>query len=98
MLFLLHRCHVTMPKLTEEGYRVNFVHLTSTKIEDFVPYDIVGHCYNLFEIKLLNDVTIGDIYIIDMSNYTFSHISRITPVHLKKIFLTTEVRLLVYQE
>lgn len=34
----------------------------------------------------------GEIFICDMSLYTIGHISKMTPIHLKKAFMTLEVR------
>lgn len=86
-------CHVAMPKLTDEGYRVNFIKLLHSNVDDYDPYDISAHSTNLFEARLLKDVLVGDIYIIDMSKITLGHASKITPVHIKKLFVTPEVRL-----
>lgn len=80
-----------MPKLTDEGYRVTFIRLMSPNADDFDPYNITAHFLNLLEIRLLNDVMIGDIYVVDMSFFTFSHISKVTPVVLKKLFAPQEV-------
>lgn len=82
-----------MPNVTKEGYKITYVRLVSPKIEDFSVYDVTSHCNNLLEIRLMNDVMVGDIYVIDMKNYTFAHTSKVTPVHVKKIFAVVEVRM-----
>lgn len=82
-----------MPNTTEEGYRVIYCRLMSSKAEEFFPYDITAHCNNLLEIRLQNDVMIGDIYIIDMLNLSFGQISKLTPIAVKKSFTILEVKI-----
>lgn len=81
-----------MPRLTEEGYRVTFVRLMSNNVEDYFPYDAAAHGFNMVEMRFLKDIMIGDIYVLDMSKYTFAHLRKLTPVHLKKLFSVIEVR------
>lgn len=85
------RYFVTMPNTTKEGYRVIYCRLMSSKAEEFFPYDITAHCHNLLEIRLQNDVMMGDIYIIDMANLTLGQISKLTPIIVKKSFTVLEV-------
>lgn len=67
------------------------------KAEDFHSYDAVALVQNFFEIRMIADVMRGEIFIVDLSNFSMAHMSKITPIQLKKAFLSIEVSTLSWK-
>lgn len=82
-----------MPEPIEEGFRVIYYRILSPKPEDFIPEDLAGYSFSFYEVRVHHDIIFGDIFVIDMNNYTFNHVSKLTPLHLKKLFTINEVRI-----
>nr|CAH7724662.1 unnamed protein product [Callosobruchus chinensis] len=75
---------IPLPKVTEEGYRITVMKNDGLPPEEFDPYNVIAHMANVMEIRINEDVTIGDIYIYDFSNAKMGHIVKLTPIVLKK--------------
>ncbi|CAG9858088.1 unnamed protein product [Phyllotreta striolata] len=75
-----------LPKLTQDLYRITV--LKYKKFDD-VSYDMtkfMAHCLNnLFEIRIHEDLTMGEIFIISHEHADLNVLSKLTPVLLKNI-------------
>ncbi|KAJ3646763.1 hypothetical protein Zmor_024336 [Zophobas morio] len=76
---------VPLPKLTKEIYRVFFYkvrdpHLTET----FEPVHGIRLLVNIQEIRMIEDVTYGDVFILDGKNTPFRPILKVTPMVIYK--------------
>lgn len=80
-----------MPKLTEQGYRISVLKIHPCDTELFSLYDITTVVQHLIEIRMMCDVMIGEIMIVDAAELTFGLVSKITPVQIKKTFISAEV-------
>lgn len=73
---------------------MSFSQLTSSNADEFNVYHCVGSLQNYLEIRMITDVMMGEIFIIDFGNLTFAHLTKLTPVHIKKVFMAAEVSFL----
>nr|CAH7768954.1 unnamed protein product [Callosobruchus chinensis] len=67
-----------LPKMTNELYRVNIVKIIGEP-ESFDTYDCFGHQMNINEIRLHEEINLGDILIIDLANVKAGHVVKFTP-------------------
>ncbi|CAH2000177.1 unnamed protein product [Acanthoscelides obtectus] len=81
---------IPLPKVTEEGYRITVLRNNDLAPEEFDPYNIIGHINNVLEIRMHEDVTMGDIHIYDFSNAKMGHVVKLTPIFLKKCAVAFE--------
>nr|CAH7724661.1 unnamed protein product [Callosobruchus chinensis] len=51
----------------------------SSNILDLDPYMIFSHIYNVAEVRLHEDVALGDVYVYDMAYFPFRQIARLNP-------------------
>lgn len=65
--------------------------INNTNVKDFNPYDAFSWSKNIVEIRLIADVMVGEILLVDMENFTLAHLTKMTPIHVKKIFMALEV-------
>lgn len=70
---------------------MSFSKLTDDNADDFNIYHCVGYLQNFLEIRMISDVMVGEIFIVDLGNLTFAHVTKLTPVHVKKVFISAEV-------
>lgn len=63
----------------------------NSNIDEFEPYDIMNVVDNVIEIRMINDIMMGEIVIIDVGHFTLAHTAKLTPMHLRKIFTAIEV-------
>nr|CAI5848704.1 unnamed protein product [Callosobruchus analis] len=76
---------IPLPKVTAEGYRITVLRNNGLSPEEFDPYNVIAHFItNVMEVRINEDVAIGDIYIHDFSNAKMGHIVKLTPIVLKK--------------
>nr|CAH7768952.1 unnamed protein product [Callosobruchus chinensis] len=78
-----------LPKMTNELYRVNIVKIIGEP-ESFDTYDCFGHQMNINEIRLHEEINLGDILIIDLANVKAGHVVKFTPVHMRKASIIIE--------
>nr|CAI5836981.1 unnamed protein product [Callosobruchus analis] len=78
-----------LPKMTNEMYRVNILKIIGEP-ESFDAYDCFGHQMNINEIRLHEEINLGDILIIDFANVKVGHVVKFTPVHMKKASVIIE--------
>lgn len=83
--------YVPLPKLTSTLHRVSFVKYIEISEDIFDPHKVVAHGCNLYEVRLHEDLVMGEIFIIDAKGFSMSHILKITPAVLKKYVLVLEV-------
>ncbi|CAH1107955.1 unnamed protein product [Psylliodes chrysocephalus] len=81
---------IPLPKVTKEGYRVSIVKFVDDNPKNFQVYDFYAHTYNVTEIRLHEDVTVGDILVYDFSGLKVGHFFKLTPVILKKTSIILE--------
>nr|CAI5860963.1 unnamed protein product [Callosobruchus analis] len=77
---------IPVPELTDEGHCVAFLRIASenSNILDLDPYMIFSHIYNIAEVRLHEDVALGDIYVYDMAYFPVRQIARLNPVLMRK--------------
>lgn len=73
--------------------RVQVLQLKNNDPDKFDWYNFLGHCYHLGDIRVNEDVLNKDVIIYDFKNVTAKHITKMTPIGLKKSALVLEVRL-----
>ncbi|CAH2010049.1 unnamed protein product [Acanthoscelides obtectus] len=78
-----------LPKMTRELYRVNIVKITGEP-ESFDAYDCFGHQLNINEIRLQEEIVLGDILIIDFADIKVGHVMKFTPIHMRKASIILE--------
>ncbi|KAJ8977847.1 hypothetical protein NQ317_004627 [Molorchus minor] len=66
-------CTIPLPKLTKDGYRVVLTKWLDDDPENFNPYDFFSHINSVAEVRLQEDVSIGDIVIYDLGLVKFGH-------------------------
>ncbi|XP_047114972.1 alpha-tocopherol transfer protein-like [Schistocerca piceifrons] len=74
-----------MPRLTPEGYRV---HLSLGAVSDLSKYNpdaYVKLFLMMLEVRLAEDLTPGDVYVIDCGQFTMAHIASFGPARVRKI-------------
>lgn len=64
--------------------------------EKFHWFNFLAHCYHLGDIRVEEDVLHKDVIIYDLKNVTAKHITKITPIGLRKSALIIEVSLYNY--
>lgn len=79
-----------MPKLTKEGYRIT-VFKNFLDSEKFDPYCFYAHGFNIAEIRIEEDVCLGEIIIMDYDGFDMGHFMKITPVYVKRTYTVLEV-------
>ncbi|XP_050501929.1 alpha-tocopherol transfer protein-like [Diabrotica virgifera virgifera] len=80
---------IPLPKVTERGYRVVIIKCKESP-ENFHVCDFFAHTYNVSEIRLNEDVAVGDILVYDFENLKVGHFLKITPVIIKKSTIVLE--------
>ncbi|KAJ8947670.1 hypothetical protein NQ318_009554 [Aromia moschata] len=73
-----------LPKLTKDLYRVHVIKIVGEP-EEFNFYDMCAYILNTLEVRLHEDLALGDIYIGDYEKLKMGHVVKITPVHMKKL-------------
>ncbi|XP_023011520.2 retinol-binding protein pinta isoform X1 [Leptinotarsa decemlineata] len=79
-----------LPKRTVEQDRINIVKLKDIETNDFDIYTWMGYCYNVLDLRLSEDICTAEIIVNDLEFFKLSHITKITPVHIKKIVMILE--------
>ncbi|KAJ8977846.1 hypothetical protein NQ317_004626 [Molorchus minor] len=83
-------CTIPLPKLTKDGYRVILTKWLDDDPDNFDPYDFFSQINNVAEVRLQEDLPIGDIVINDLDLFKLGHFIKFTPTCLKKIFVIVE--------
>ncbi|CAH2000179.1 unnamed protein product [Acanthoscelides obtectus] len=75
-----------LPKLTDDGNSIAVMRIASenSNILELDPYMIFAHMYNVVEVRLHEDVALGDICIYDMAYFPIRQIARLNPVLMRK--------------
>lgn len=77
----------TLPELTDEGYRVSICGLLDSDINKWSVRDFTVRSLMNFDVRLLEESCLGDVYIMDLSGFTFKHLSHYTIGFIKKCVL-----------
>ncbi|KAJ8933812.1 hypothetical protein NQ314_013784 [Rhamnusium bicolor] len=72
-----------LPQLTKEMFRVIVLKIRADP-DSFNTYDFFAHQLSITEVRLHEDVTLGDLYIVDYEHLKMGHVVKMTPMHLKK--------------
>jgi hypothetical protein len=80
-----------MPQLTPDCDRVVVYRLPTSDSTDFNMLYVIKLLIMMMEIKISEDYCISDIYVVDWSNISIGHVSKITPSSLKKYELCVVV-------
>lgn len=67
--------------------------VTTDDATDFNIYHLIGYIKNFIEIRMMTDVMTGEIFVVDLKNIRFAHLTKLTPIHIKKVFMAAEVRI-----
>ena len=79
---------VPLPKLTKELYRVFFYKVRAPHLtENFEPVHVIRLLLNIQEIRMTEDVTYGDVFILDGINTPFRCIRKVTPMLVYKTLI-----------
>ena len=76
-----------MPQLTPDCERVVLFGLPTSDSTDFNMLYVLKLYLMMLEIKISEDYCSSEIYVVDWSNITIGHVSKITPSHVKKFEL-----------
>lgn len=77
----------TLPELTDEGYRVSICGLLDSDISKWSVTDFTVRSIMNFDVRLMEESCLGDVYIMDLSEFTFKHLSHYTIGFIKKCVL-----------
>ena len=76
-----------MPQLTPDCDRVTVIGLPPTDGMDFNPLHVIKLLQMMMEIRISEDYFRSEIYVADYGNFTFRHVTKITPSIVKKLEL-----------
>ncbi|XP_057659647.1 retinol-binding protein pinta-like isoform X1 [Diorhabda carinulata] len=80
---------VPLPKLTEDLYRVNIFKIIGEP-KHLNVYNVLAHQLNIIEVKCHEELSMGDVLIIDLQDVTMGHFVKVTPQHIRKANLILE--------
>ncbi|KAJ8926574.1 hypothetical protein NQ314_021045 [Rhamnusium bicolor] len=72
-----------LPKPTKDLYRVIVMKIMAEP-DDFDVDNFLGHLMNIIEVKIQEDVALGDVYLIDYVNFKMGHVVKMTPMHIRR--------------
>ncbi|XP_050438916.1 uncharacterized protein LOC126844639 isoform X2 [Adelges cooleyi] len=82
---------VPLPKPTHEGHRVSLCYLRNKDLHTFVCHDFFKLCLMAHDLRIAKlDIYNKDIFIIDLNNFSMSHVTACMP-NIKKMFESTLV-------
>ncbi|XP_024869429.1 uncharacterized protein LOC112453102 isoform X2 [Temnothorax curvispinosus] len=81
---------VVLPSLTEEGYRVTIFRLRNPDMEKFSVQAIVRRVLMQLDIRLLEEVCLSNIFVLDLEFYIFNGGGEELHAHLNKDILPNE--------
>ncbi|XP_072395563.1 alpha-tocopherol transfer protein-like [Diabrotica undecimpunctata] len=75
---------IPLPRLTEDLHRITVVKFKDSDPDLFVPVNYSSFLFrNIFEIKNREDLTLGEIFVIDFKYFKFGHVIKISPLFAK---------------
>ncbi|KAJ3652206.1 hypothetical protein Zmor_018191 [Zophobas morio] len=76
---------VMYPKLTKEMHRIFYIKVKNESLmSDYEPIDFLRKSFSIAEIRLREDVLVGDIFIADMKGFAITTIMKVTPTMFYK--------------
>lgn len=83
--------YVPLPKITKDLYRVFCFRFKENCPETWDIEKVLSYFTNgVYETKILEDIALGNIFIVDCTNISLGHVTRITPTLIKKLNTLTE--------
>lgn len=83
-------CQVALPKLTDSLHRIIVLKFKEDKKGLFDPYKMLLYGANFSEIRMHEDLVMGDIFLIDCEYFKMNHIIKFTPTFLKASLFAME--------
>ncbi|XP_050501111.1 retinol-binding protein pinta-like [Diabrotica virgifera virgifera] len=81
--------YIPLPKLTKDMFRVNISKLSGNP-KYFDVYNFFAHQININEIRLHEELILGDVLLVDLKDVSLGHMVKVTPQHIKKAVLVLE--------
>lgn len=82
----------TLPKLTQDMYRITIFKYNDVNPDDSDVVKFVAHgLNNIYEVRLHEDLVLGDIFIIDFEFVKFGVMAKFSPILMKNIAQVFEV-------
>lgn len=76
---------VPLPKLTKDLYRVVLFYFKNASPDEYNPVFTISYAVAMHELRYLEDVSMGVIFILDFTNVTVGHMLKATPTVMKKL-------------
>lgn len=83
-----------LPKLVEKCMRVQVYQFKKEDPAKFNWNNFMGNCMNSSNIRMNEDIVCKDVLLIDLNYFTTKHLTKVTPIGIRKIILITEVGVL----
>lgn len=77
--------------MTKDFYRVLVFQFTKECPENYNPTLVISFTTGVYELRYMEDISLGVSFIVDFSNITLTHVFKITPILLKKLAALCEV-------
>jgi hypothetical protein len=74
-----------MPELTQDYDRVTLLTYLDQDPSKYIAYDVIKMAFMVFEVRSIEDYSLSDIIIVDLSNITMGHVVKYTLPVLKKL-------------
>lgn len=84
---------IPLPKLTENQMRVTVFQAKDANPEKFDLNNYLGYTFNIAFIRILEDIVNKDIYVYDFEHLKSGHVTKMSPVGIKKAGIIMEVRI-----
>lgn len=95
-IILIRRIFIPLPKITNEGYRVNLNRLRNNHSENLEFFDYVKSNFMSLDLRISKlDMFKKEIFIFDLNRFTMNHLTKILP-HMKKFVYCATVSTYIY--
>ncbi|XP_072382318.1 retinol-binding protein pinta-like isoform X2 [Diabrotica undecimpunctata] len=84
--------YIPLPKLTKDLFRVNISKISGNP-KYFDVYHFFAHQININEIRLHEELILGDVLLVDLKDVSLGHMVKVTPQHIKKAVLVLEIQI-----
>ncbi|XP_046608748.1 alpha-tocopherol transfer protein-like isoform X4 [Neodiprion virginianus] len=78
------RRYVILPKLTPENCRTCILQPTVNDVNKFDPWLLHKYMFMVGDIRMVEDRSVGDIFVYDLAMISLGHVMKLTPTLLKK--------------
>jgi hypothetical protein len=87
------RCCITLPQLTEDYERVSIIKFLNNDSSLHILNDAFKMVFMIFDIRLMEDYNMGEIFVFDFENFTAADALKFTPPFIKKTYVIVIVSL-----